>query len=173
MAVYLFRLILSFLFIASSTLAFKRYEEHGRVGNVYQTRTCLNPSGKIYPDGAMYSPNGQYALVMQGDGNLVLHTVHCGPTSCDEFACDIDYACDEWADWDVVWSSNSYGTDPYWFEYSQYTGNLEIWAKNPTRLSWSVGTAQKTGEFCLHNDGNLYVNNAQGRSVWSSNTSRQ
>ncbi|KAI9352837.1 hypothetical protein BDR26DRAFT_206265 [Obelidium mucronatum] len=94
----------------------------------------------------------------------------CGIFRRGQLVCEwYDTVCDYY--WVAIWSTSSstYGQSPYWLEYSDYTGDLEVWVKNPDRVGWRAGT-NTWGSFCIQNDGNLVLYSQSDNPVWASNT---
>lgn len=101
-------------------------------------------------DGPIYSPNGQYMFIMQGDGNLVLY-FHSGSG---------------WVP--MNWATNTVGTGAN-FATFQSDGNLVVYA--PSGPVWSSNTWQNhCATLSVQNDGNVVIRNVQGDMVWSTNT---
>ena len=85
--------------------------------------------------GAIRSPDGRYALIMQGDGNLVLYKT---PTS------------------KPIWSSNTWDTGGV-KAVLQYDGNFVVYTVNNSPR-WNSGTWGKPTNFLqLQDDGNLVI----------------
>ncbi len=105
----------------------------------------LNPGETLRRGEHLTSANGQYKLLMQRDGNLVLY----GPRN------------------QPLWSSNTQGT-PVEECMMQRDGNLVLYLRDGQPV-WASSTEGNPGSFLLlQNDGNLVVY----RPVWSSNTRR-
>ena len=105
----------------------------------------LYPNQHLYANQVLWSPNGYYQLVYQGDGNLVLYT---------------------W-DWFVVWQAERANTDPGDL-VMQGDGNLVIYDGWGDPIWWT-GTDGNNGAYlAVQNDGNLVVYNSSGtRALWS------
>jgi hypothetical protein len=91
---------------------------------------------------AIWSPNGQYTLKMQTDGNLVEY----GP------------------DGTALWASGTYGTGSSNHVTMQTDGNLVIYTSAGTAL-WASGTGGHSGSaptLDLQNDSNLVIYSAVG-----------
>lgn len=105
-----------------------------------QSATVSLPAGSN-----LYSPNGQYFLAMQGDGNFVLY----GPSG-------------------AKWSSNTQGSGANLAAF-QSDGNLVVYG--PSGAVWHAGTY---GNYCanlaIQDDGNVVIYSAAGPSVWATNT---
>ncbi len=98
-------------------------------------------------DQYLHSPSGQYKLLMQDDGNVVLY----GPAG-------------------ATWASNTAGSGGTSINM-QGDGNLVIYTSAGTPV-WSTGT-QGTGasnRLTLQDDGNLVLYTGAGNAVWSSKT---
>jgi lipoprotein-anchoring transpeptidase ErfK/SrfK len=106
------------------------------------------PSGATLNDGSwLSSPNGQYRLNMQSDGNLVLR----------------------WGD-HVLWASKTSGNGGD-HAVMQSDGNLVIYQAN--RAIWASASARpghNAYRLSLQNDGNLVVDTATGSPIWATNT---
>src|SRR4029077_5451152 len=93
------------------------------------------------------SPNGQYDLIMQGDGNLVEY----GPGG------------------QVIWDSGTYG-NPGAYAIMQGDGNLVVYSSAGTPL-WNSGTYGNPGaSFQLQNNGNAVIYQANGTALWYGNS---
>jgi hypothetical protein len=95
----------------------------------------------------LYSCDGRFLFVQQGDGNLVLYQ---GGTP--------------------LWASGTSG-QPAYGAYMQGDGNLVIYTGLP-RATWASGTSGHNGaRLVVQNDGNVVIYNAAGAPVWATNTS--
>ena len=92
---------------------------------------------------AIYSPNGQYQLIMQGDGNLVEY----GPGG------------------QVIWDSATNG-NPGASAIMQGDGNLVVYSSAGTAL-WDSGTYGHAGASLVLNDGGTLEIVYQGTVIWS------
>jgi hypothetical protein len=92
---------------------------------------------------AIYSPNGQYQLIMQGDGNLVAY----GPGG------------------RVIWNSMTDG-NPGAYATMQSDGNLVVYSAAGTAL-WNSHTDGNPGAFLVLNDGGALEIVDQGAVIWS------
>lgn len=107
------------------------------------------PTGMILQAGeALLSANGNYRVVMQGDGNLVLY-----------------------AGSSPLWHTHTSG-NPGAFAVLQGDGNLVIYsaANQPLRSTGTHGNPGSTIE--LGDDGNLVLHSASGDILWQSGTSQ-
>jgi hypothetical protein len=101
-------------------------------------------SGRVVTAGqAIYSPDGQYELIMQGDGNLVEY----GPGS------------------QVIWDSVTYGNPGAW-AIMQGDGNLVVYSAAGTAL-WDSGTYGHPGAYLVLADGGTLEIVDQGAVIWS------
>jgi hypothetical protein len=108
---------------------------------VNQTLTILQAYQSIY------SPNGQYQLIMQGDGNLVEY----GPGGL------------------VMWNAGTWG-NPGAYAIMQGDGNLVVYSPAGAAL-WNSGTSGNPGAFFrLQNDGNALIYRADGTALWYGNS---
>lgn len=92
---------------------------------------------------SLWSSDGHYRLVLQGDGNFVAYGSQ-GP----------------------IWANNRFNTD---FVVMQNDGNL-VGYTNGGAVTWATNTAGSGGaRLVMQSDGNLVIYNASG-AVWASNT---
>ncbi|MHB8907783.1 MAG: lectin [Syntrophales bacterium] len=108
----------------------------------------LNPGELLKAEDQITSANGQYRLIMQRDGNLVLY---------DD------------ARRQLLWETNTQGqrVDRV---IMQRDGNLVLYLHSGQPV-WASNTAGKPGSFLLvQNDGNMVIYQPQG--IWASNTAR-
>jgi hypothetical protein len=99
----------------------------------------------IEPGGCLRSPNGQYELIMQTDGNLVLYYLNQG---------------------DALWASNTAGTAGA-YATLQTNGNFIV--NSPAGLAWQSGITSATNPvLVLQSDGNLVVYGPN--AVWATNS---
>jgi hypothetical protein len=112
--------------------------------------------GQLAAGGCLYSPNGQYALVMQpNDGNLVLYKQSQGV---------------------ALWASGTVGNPGAYLRLQADDGNLVETNQAGTAALWSTGTSGTANPaLILGNDGNLvlYANGTGAgtpTAVWSSGT---
>src|SRR5690606_24993066 len=111
---------------------------------------ALTSDQELTTDQRLTSANGQYFLVLQGDGNLVLRQTSTGA---------------------ALWSSKTNGSGAVRFRL-QSDGNLvlrdaagkAVWCRQ-TNGSGAV-------KFTLQDDGNLVLRDATGNPVWSSETAQ-
>jgi peptidoglycan/xylan/chitin deacetylase (PgdA/CDA1 family) len=109
--------------------------------------TVLPAGSRLDPGSALSSPGGQYRLVMQRDGNLVLYTVADRP----------------------LWAA---GTRESGGAYAvlQRDGNLVVYSVRGHRALWSTRTSGHPGAVVtLHIDGNVTVH-AGDRRLWASDS---
>ncbi len=108
----------------------------------------LAPGSNMVPDSYLRSPNGQYTLAMQGDGNLVLYR---GSSP--------------------LWASNTSGQPVSQFAV-QTDSNLVIY-RTDGRAIWASNTAGRSArDLVLQDDGNLVLYNTSGAAIWASNTAQ-
>lgn len=104
----------------------------------------LSPDARLYPDWEVWSESGQYRLLYQQDGNLVIY--------------------DTWAG-DAIWASNTVNTSPG-RTIMQLDGNLVIYDANDQPV-WATGTVGNNGAYAsLLNDGLLVVFSSSGLPLW-------
>lgn len=119
-------------------------------------------------EGYLVSPNGQYWLIMQGDGRLGLYK---GTSPADRG--------------DLQWSENGAPKQGKWFLNMQNDGNLAVWSGEPMVSAhwepsyWSSGTPFGPGNYFLmvQDDGNVVVYRGTGPldnrgALWSRYTGR-
>jgi hypothetical protein len=110
--------------------------------------TLLTADQYLYPDDVLTSPNGQYHLVYQGDGNLVLYN----------------------SGWSAVWASSTSGTSAGW-TVMQGDGNLVIYDPNWSPV-WSSGTMNNYGAYlAVWDNGDLVIYSSNGNPLWWRGTS--
>jgi hypothetical protein len=110
-------------------------------GSVLQSGQQLNVNQSIQ------SANGNYRLVLQTDGNLVLYTKSS----------------------QALWSTKTNGKGATRFVI-QSDGNLVLYT-SANQSVWSSKTNGKGGtKLVIQDDGNLVLLNGSGTSVWSTNT---
>ncbi|HTU63947.1 MAG TPA: hypothetical protein VMF89_36025 [Polyangiales bacterium] len=106
----------------------------------------LQPGERLQPDQSIRSSNGNFRLVYQTDGNLVLYR----------------------ADGTPLWASATNGR-PVGHAIMQTDGNLAIYGPNQ-EFVWNTGTQAPSARLVLQNDGNLVIYGADGAALWASNT---
>ncbi|NVJ59386.1 MAG: metallophosphoesterase [Gammaproteobacteria bacterium] len=103
----------------------------------------LQPGESLHAGNSIISNNGEYRLVMQQDGNLVIYNQQG----------------------QAIWSSNTVGSGADRLVY-QSDGNLVIYAGN--QAVWSSGTGGvNSTRLVIKNDGTLVMRNGDNE-VWSS-----
>lgn len=96
----------------------------------------------------MTSCNGDYRLVHQGDGNVVLYNTRSG---------------------DPVWATGTNGRATANL-VMQHDGNLVLYSSGGTAL-WASGTAGHHGaRLAVQDDGNVVIYTAGNTAVWATNT---
>jgi len=128
----------------------KMWERAEQISSTGGPRTDrLNGNQQLNVNDRLFSPNGKFTLVMQGDGNLVLYTTDTGK---------------------VVWSSNTWNT-PTLVTHAimQNDGNFVCYDANGKEY-WSSKTWNHAGAFVvLQDDGNLVVRDGgSGVNLWTS-----
>ncbi len=99
---------------------------------------------------SLYSPSGQYQLIMQTDGNLVVYQ-----------------------NGSAIWNTGTEGTGSGNYLIMQNDGNLVVYT-SAGRAVWNSGT-EGTGSgnyLAMQNDGNLVVYTSGGTAEWSSKFGR-
>jgi hypothetical protein len=103
----------------------------------------LAPGQTLASGRYLLSPNGQYGLFMQTDGNLVMRKISTKAT---------------------VWASRSYG-QPGARLVLQTNGNLVIW--RGSQPVWSSRTAGRMLRLAVQNNGNLVLYTTTGVVAWT------
>jgi subtilisin family serine protease len=105
----------------------------------------LAPNQGLSLNSSIVSPNGQYRLIMQGDGNLVLYSPNR-----------------------AIWWTGTQNTGASLFVI-QGDGNMVIYS--PSRAVWASYTQNRGAKtLFLQDDGNLVLYDASFRPIWNSNT---
>jgi hypothetical protein len=115
-------------------------------GSVTTACGTLTANHELTAGQSLTSCNGDYALTMQGDGNLVLYQ---GSTA--------------------LWASNTAGTAAD-EAIMQGDGNLVLYTSAGSPL-WASNTAGNSGaDLVVQNDGNVVVYSASGAALWATGT---
>jgi hypothetical protein len=110
---------------------------------------AVQPGEVLHPNGSITSLSGEYVLVYQLDGNLVLSEKDGTP----------------------IWATHTDGTSPG-VCVMQLDGNLVIQQSNGQPI-WASGTDQHPGSMLkVQNDGNVVIYAPNGTPVWATNTAR-
>lgn len=122
-------------------------------------------AGYLFDHETISSPNGQYTLSMQKDGNLVLYDSKCG----------IEPKC-------AVWNSGSFREQAQYFMAIQPDGNLVIYkGKPPAGTPQSIWDSKTYGTLdnyflAIQDDANVVIYRGTPKSnrgpIWSSKTGR-
>jgi surface antigen len=113
--------------------------------------SILWAGGRMYQNQYLQSPNGQYVLYMQTDGNVVEYN--------------------RWNGWSVPWASNTGGRYGAWATL-QGDGNFVLYNANGSWAGWSLGNVGFTNAILsMQDDGNV-VEYSAGYAVWASNWHR-
>ncbi len=108
----------------------------------------LNPGEVLRPNDALTSPTGQYVLMLQADGNLVLYEGDNQP----------------------VWASQTDGQDVA-TATMQDDGNLVLYSSGGDPV-WASQTDGHGGAvLVLQDDRNLVLYDADGSPIWATDTS--
>lgn len=106
----------------------------------------LSVGQTMYGNQYIVSGNVKYALLMQGDGNLVLYSGQS-----------------------ALWASNTSG-NPGAYLTAQSDGNVVIYSSNHTALWATNTTGQNLSYLQVQDDGNIVAYNTSILSIWSSGT---
>ncbi len=108
----------------------------------------MQPGEVLNPDQSISSANGQYYLVYQADGNLVLYRIRDGSP---------------------LWASNTAGRSGQ-VCIMQTDGNLVIYDGNAHPL-WASNTAGNPGSrLVIQDDGNVVIYRPNNNPIWATNT---
>jgi hypothetical protein len=108
----------------------------------------LNPGESLQVDESLGSSNGQFSLVLQEDGNLVLYGQDGQP----------------------VWASGTDGQDVT-RATMQDDGNLVLYSSGGDAV-WAANTFGNDGAYlALQDDRNVVIYGADGAPLWATNTS--
>lgn len=111
----------------------------------------LNPGEELQAGQKLFSPSGEYFLVMQTDGNLVVYAV--GPDTNAEVT-NV-----------ALWASNTNGQGGV-VAKMQGDGNFVVYTAGGAAV-WSSGTAGQANSFVrMQDDGNLVIYKA----IWATDT---
>jgi hypothetical protein len=106
----------------------------------------LTANQQLDTNQSLASCNGDYTLIMQGDGNLVLYQ---GSTA--------------------LWASNTVGSAAD-EAIMQGDGNFVLYTSSGTPV-WASNTAGNAGAYLeVQNDGNVVIYSASGSVLWSTGT---
>ncbi|WP_201276798.1 hypothetical protein [Microbulbifer sp. ALW1] len=113
----------------------------------------LEKGQKLLPGERITSTNGNYYLIMQNDGNLVLYKkVGSGK--------------------EALWSSKTTGK-PSARAVMQWDGNFVIYSTSSGAL-WSSNThVNDPAKLRMQNDGNLVIYKTDGTPIWSTKTTQE
>ena len=112
------------------------------------TSSCgeLTANQQLSANQSLASCNGDYTLIMQGDGNFVLYQ---GSTA--------------------LWASNTSGSAAT-EAIMQGDGNLVLYSSSGSAV-WATGTSGNDGAYLdVQNDGNVVIYSAAGAALWSTGT---
>lgn len=108
----------------------------------------LRPNQQLGINDTLNSPNGQYQLILQPDGNVVLYRMS------DKYP---------------LWATGPKGKDAK-RAIMQPDGNFVLYDSNNNAL-WASGTSGQNDSFLsMQDDGNLVIYNKPGTPVWASKT---
>ena len=106
----------------------------------------LDPGQELHTDERLTSANGQFSLVLQTDGNLVLSEGG-----------------------EAVWASGTDGREVS-KALMQEDGNLVLYAPNEEPVWASQSDGNNGAYLLLQDDRNLVIYSADGNPVWATNT---
>src|SRR5262249_25956611 len=114
----------------------KALSRGGSVGSVpHATGSTMQPGEVLNPGQSIHSANGQYTLILQPDGNLVLYKAAGGP---------------------ALWASNTNGK-PVTAAIMQDDGNLVVY-QNYTAVAWTSHTSgNPKSHLVVQDDGNVVI----------------
>jgi hypothetical protein len=113
-------------------------------GSWTDVQTRIIADQYLYPNDAVYSISGEYFLVYQGDGNLVLYRY----------------------DWTPLWASNTWWASAG-FAVMQSDGNFVVYDASNVAVWWS-GTDGSYGAWAeLANDGHFRIRDAYGTIIYT------
>jgi hypothetical protein len=108
----------------------------------------LWPGSVLYPDQGIRSADGRFALIYQGDGNLVLYDVGGRP----------------------IWASHTDGTSAG-VAAMQTDGNFVVYDAQGVPRWASNASYNHPGAFlALQLDGNVVIYDTDGTPLWATNT---
>ena len=108
----------------------------------------LNPGESLQVDESLTSPNGQFSLRLQEDGNLVLYGQDGQP----------------------MWATGTDGQEVS-TATMQADGNVVLYSPGGDAV-WASNTFGNDGAYLvLQDDGNLVIYAADGAPLWATNTS--
>jgi hypothetical protein len=111
-------------------------------------KASLNPGEFLTPGQFLKSPNGQFQVIYQTDGNFVVYRTR---------------------DKHPLWASNTNG-QPAWRCYMQGDGNLVAY-KSQGQPVWASNTDGKGNcQLIMQDDGNLVIYTSGHSPVWSTGT---
>ena len=117
------------------------------VAGATTTSDTLTAPATLGTDAKIVSANGNFRLIMQSDGNVVLYTIQNR----------------------ALWSSGTYRYPGGTFVV-QTDGNLVVYAPGHGAV-WASGTNGSGGSrLRVQNDGNLVLYTSAGKAVWATNT---
>ena len=126
------------LYYDGYTVATTRAEAEARAWG-HDFGSTLPEDGTLHAGDYLLSANGQYKLIVQLDGNVVLY----GPSG-------------------ALWSTNTFGSNVRLV--MQLDGNLVVYSSSNVPL-WSSGTAGANTRLVVQNDANLVIYNGAS-AIW-------
>lgn len=135
---------------APSSVRIAELELYGRPS--VQPVNFMGQGMRLEQNQSITSPNGQYRLIMQGDGNLVIYNQKTNRS---------------------IWASNTVRGTMSQFEF-QYDGNLVVYTMPGHTSTWTSNTNDtgpvrlKGVRLQMQDDGNLVLYNAANRVLWAS-----
>ncbi|WP_050411745.1 M4 family metallopeptidase [Massilia sp. NR 4-1] len=116
------------------------------VGPAWNAQACgrLDAGRELAAGESVKSCNGQYTLIMQGDGNLVLYRSGNVP----------------------LWNAQTYG-NPGAYSIFQDDGNLVVYRSASRTPLWNSSTYSSPGaQLAVRDDGNMVITSPNGLPVW-------
>jgi hypothetical protein len=107
----------------------------------------MRPGEVLYPGQSIHSSNGNYTLILQPDGNLVLYS----------------------ASGVALWSSKTDGR-PVAVTTMQADGNLVLYESGPKGDLATHTSQNPRSHLIVQDDGNVVIYRADGSAIWATNT---
>lgn len=110
---------------------------------------CITPPATLPPGAIIFSPSGQYRLVLQYDGNLVLYKDRANP----------------------IWDTRTHDKSVAGCSF-QEDGNFVLYSTDHVPIPlWNSKTHGNSNvRLCVQDDGNVVIYSSNSRPLWASNT---